>query len=120
MNNLNTILTLLKRIQIGERENHRGICTNIKWLFVGKKLITTEKEEIEADKLYRCFMKWLGNNVSRWSKFSGDNVYPVPAPNNIDPNSSYWKIENKWEGEYGELRKEFLQWCIEQITIELE
>lgn len=120
MNNLNTILTLLKRIQNGEREDHRGICTNITWLSLAGKEYATTEERIESENLYTYYMDWLGSNVKRWSKFSGNTVYPVPTPDHTDPNSFYWKIDNKWEGDYGEVRKELLQWCIEQITIELE
>jgi uncharacterized protein YjdB len=89
MKELIEILTLLKRIQIGERENHRGICTNIKYLMLKGKGFTTVEEERVADAAYDQFITWLKDNVEKWSKFSGNVLYPVPGPEHTDPSSFY-------------------------------
>ncbi|QLA10713.1 hypothetical protein TH2_147 [Shewanella phage Thanatos-2] len=52
----------------------------------------------------------------KWSKFSGDISYPVPSPDqSLDEYDIYW-ISNKdgrlWIGEYGDLRKELLNFLI--------
>ena len=49
-----------------------------------------------------------------WPKYSGNGRYPVPSPNrNIDPETMYNITKNCWIGEYGALRIELLDWCIE-------
>lgn len=47
-----------------------------------------------------------------WPHFSGNSSYPVPDPNNPSQFSATIKFRDthdKWEGEYGRLRRE---WCL--------
>ena len=59
-----------------------------------------------------------------WKHFNGSTTYPVPDPNNLEPDNAYgtnFSIFNDthqndrafWVGEYGELRKDLLNHCIE-------
>lgn len=62
-----------------------------------------------------------------WEHFTGCISYPVPAPNctkaqNKAPNlvydaayNYYMRSQNKWVGEYGELRIELLRYCIQRL-----
>lgn len=55
-----------------------------------------------------------------WEKFSGVDAYPVPSTNlNVSPIGAF-KKEPRWEGEYGQLRRELLQHCIDTLEAELE
>ena len=52
-----------------------------------------------------------------WPKYSGDIVYPVPGGH-----EAFWsavRYETTWSGEYGKLRKELLNFMIEQLEKEL-
>ena len=61
----------------------------------------------------------LGLLFERWPKFSGDSRYPVPSPKGWPPEDEFSRAavssDNFWEGEYGALRKELLQFCIGQL-----
>ena len=52
-----------------------------------------------------------------WPKFSGRLVYPIPGAG-----ATYWAAQahrTMWSGEYGNLRKELLNFMIEQLEKEL-
>lgn len=52
-----------------------------------------------------------------WPKFSGHSVYPVPGGY-----TDFWRAagtRRMWSGEYGNLRKELLNFMIEQLEKEL-
>lgn len=56
-----------------------------------------------------------------WPKFSGNWLYPVPHPTEpFDAAGAYYAAENKWEGEYGALRMELLDFCITELEDQLE
>lgn len=52
-----------------------------------------------------------------WPLFSGDIDYPVPDPAGGSAEDSYDRNYNQWVGEYGELRKQLLQHCIEFLSV---
>lgn len=58
--------------------------------------------------------------AANWPKYSGSITYPVPCPGfepsayASGPRHAYMGLP-KWEGEYGALRMELLNWCIEQL-----
>ena len=66
-----------------------------------------------------------------WPKYSGNSWYPVPhplQPEDADEDDIRYLAEqafedeyadDMWTGEYGELRKELLAFCIEQLGKEL-
>lgn len=65
----------------------------------------------------------LGLLFERWPKYSGNPRYPVPsvtagfsAENQF--NTTCLGSDSFWEGEYGALRKELLQFCIGQLENE--
>lgn len=58
-----------------------------------------------------------------WPKFSGTLSFPVPHP--AEPFSAaaaraYYFAKDKWEGEYGALRMELLDFCITELEDQLE
>lgn len=48
-----------------------------------------------------------------WPKFSGNADYPVPSPEHGLSNEGAYLFLNLWDGEYGKLRLELLDFCIE-------
>ena len=54
-----------------------------------------------------------------WPKFSGDIDYPVPSTTKgVSAKEMYLCTPNKWEGEYGQLRFELLEFCIGYLQYE--
>lgn len=79
---------------------------------------------------------WMRGVVTNWPKWSRDSTYPVPNPNPVanaeaeaeadheadgftTARDAYWQIADKWEGEYGELRLELVNFLIEELEHEL-
>ena len=61
--------------------------------------------------------------IRGWPKHSGDKYYPVPATTAPNAGTQYLRtrdITGLWnkETEYGKLRYELLDWCIEQLNQE--
>ncbi len=63
-----------------------------------------------------------------WPKYSGNYWYPVPCPEEemyvgVDARSNasryYNYCHNMWEGEYGKLRMQMLEFCINELENEL-
>lgn len=57
-----------------------------------------------------------------WPKYSGNYLFPVPAPDKDEgEGSESFAFESAtleatlWKGEYGALRKELCQWCIDNV-----
>ena len=87
-----TLLEALLALRGGELHYpSSGICPNLEFLI-----------EID-DEILRELM-------SGWPKHSGDMYYPVPGGRD-----AYYESMNKWEGEYGALRRELLDYMIEQL-----
>ena len=57
-----------------------------------------------------------------WPKFSGSIRYPVPSPNGRPPSEEYYWAQGgtMWEGEYGKLRLELLDFLIEELEKQLQ
>lgn len=56
-----------------------------------------------------------------WDKHSSDSLYPVPSPiEGVAPMDAYDDYDNKWTGEYGQLRYELLDFLIEELTKAVE
>lgn len=52
-----------------------------------------------------------------WGKFSGDEHYPIPSPvEDQSPDEVYNLTGNLWEGKYGALRYELLDFLIDELT----
>ena len=82
-----------------------GICTNI-------------DEEFDQN-----WDHWLEHMFQSWPHYSGCEAYPVPHPvypgNDVMALDCYHCAGNKWEGAYGELRIELLEFLITNLTDQL-
>lgn len=113
------LLQALKEVQ--ESPYHTSaicinVCAKLRKLPQYQRNISQEREEL-VDMLACLFKKW--------SKYSGVPSYPVPSVTlglTAYGQFSIVAIDRGsfWEGEYGELRKELLQFCIDTLTKELE
>lgn len=54
-----------------------------------------------------------------WDHYSGDPYFPVPYTNNKVSSIRAYNEKPLWRGQYGELRKELLEFCIQKVTEEL-
>lgn len=66
----------------------------------------------------------IAEMAQKWPKWSGSLTYPVPCPENLVTSAhhtSYWAFGflPKWEGAYGALRLELLDFLIEELENEL-
>lgn len=105
------LLQALKEVQ--ESPCHTSaICTNV---CVKLRKLPQYQRNIsqELDDMLACLFK-------KWSKYSGVPRYPIPSV--TLELTAYGQFDivaidrgSFWEGEYGELRKELLQFCIEQL-----
>ncbi|ASD52157.1 hypothetical protein KNT64_gp205 [Pseudomonas phage PspYZU05] len=50
----------------------------------------------------------------KWPKFSGRLNFPVPSIDECNPGAAF-VYNDKWKGEYGDLRKELLDFLIEEL-----
>lgn len=105
---INAILPLLESWSKGEgslSDKREGICHNLRRV--------VDSSQRQSDELSDLMMKW--------PKFSGDAIFPVPAPLYIDgvemtdPQDAYMFTTNQWKGDYGNLRKELCGWLVEQL-----
>jgi hypothetical protein len=51
-----------------------------------------------AGMLYFC--------LDTWPHYSGDYNFPVPSQSDLDAGSYYLRCDDKWEGNYGDLRRD--------------
>lgn len=81
-----------------------GICTNV-------DNHIHPNDSLAVDQLLkRLFVKW--------PKFSGDVVYPVPSPSAGESPKRAFEM-SRWVGPYGDLRRELLDFLIEQTKPKL-
>lgn len=79
-------------------DKREGICHNI-WRMTSFNAPTSFKDHVM-------------HLMSKWSGFSGDHLFPVPAPVYIegieldDPQDAYMFVRNQWNGDYGKIRKD--------------
>jgi hypothetical protein len=58
--------------------------------------------------------KELRNLMRQWPEYSGDAVFPVPAPDGSCPEVCYVRARNLWGfDDYGRARRRLLTWLIE-------
>lgn len=112
MNNELELLLLEALYSIKAEPGYRtcGICDNVECLL-------DELDEDDERKVNRI----LRDLFVSWPKFSGDIIYPIKAPGYQTGEASYLSEENhnKWEGEYGNLRKELLDFLINSLKNEV-
>lgn len=117
------ILSALKAIQVKPRQPQYGICNNLDWqlsIELGNNFVH-EHSLPNGEPAYTVITELS----KKWPKFSGISSYPVPVPDSLKPQYAKQTIpceaiyddlsEHKWLGEYGELRRELLQFLIEEL-----
>ena len=98
-----TLLKALRRLRDdGPEDTWAGICGNLPY-------------PVHSDHIER-----LDALFKSWPKFSGDSAFPVPGVDGMTPLCAFAYIPNCWEGEYGALRRELLDHCINELAKELE
>lgn len=87
-----------------------GICHNVDNIMWWGR---TDRDTYSA--AWEFFDSEVTENIwPHWSKFSGSASYPIPG--GVD---AYWDKEGElWAGEQGQLRRELLQFTIEQLSKE--
>ena len=59
--------------------------------------------------------KELHNLMRKWPEYSGDAIFPVPAPDGGCPETCYLKAKTLWGfDDYGRARRRLLVWLIEK------
>lgn len=57
--------------------------------------------------------KELRNLMRKWPEYSGDAVFPVPAPDDSCPETCYVRAKTLWGfDDYGRARRRLLAWLI--------
>ena len=89
----------------GRDFNYRvGICAN-----VNRALYKLGLHDVD-------FITELHALFETWHKYSGDSDYPVPSLcKDWSAEVQYYRAEDMWAGEYGELRIELLNHCISEL-----
>ena len=61
--------------------------------------------------------KELRNLMRQWPEYSGDAVFPVPAPDGSCPEVCYVRARNLWGfDDYGRARRRLLAWLIAETS----
>ena len=112
------VINFLDKILQGEiKHKDHGLCFNIEQEF------DKEIEEI-FDSFYMSYLA----TIDEWDKYSGNEMYPIPVPktgkyqNVWNPEIAYHiaHAENEiWEGEYGKLRLEFVDFLRDYLKASL-
>jgi hypothetical protein len=96
------LLDALRRLRTeGPFSTYAGICGNL-------PINSYQDEGVRLSALFRS-----------WPKFSGSLTYPVPGVGDMSPHEAFVRIPNVWNGEYGALRRELLDHCINELAKEL-
>lgn len=88
-----------------------GICSNI-----GDLLWRGRPDDDTFENAWEFFDCVVAAEIwPRWPKFSGSTTYPIPGDSD-----AYWCLRygDYWKGEQGQLRRELLQFTIEQLSKE--
>lgn len=102
---------LLQRLQFlrdelrvnGLYENRAGICYAVTYDSTGAPL----RRPIDATANLVTLM-------AEWPKWSGERTFPVPHPEGKCPQLAFYNLPI-WEGPYGALRRELLDYLIERL-----
>lgn len=105
---LSAILDALVRVKDGEiTYTDVGICGNT------ETLLAMEYGEVIPFNTYELLEVFSID----WPKHSGGHLYPVPSPiEGEHPMDAYDYTDNLWDGEYGALRYELLDFLIDELT----
>lgn len=103
------LLRLADEGKVGDPSS--GICNNIDNMLWNDRTTSTSYGDA-----WEFFDSHVADVVwPRWSKFSGCSSYPIPGGDD-----AYWAQRGGefWKGEQGQLRRELLQFTIEQLSKE--
>lgn len=108
-------LLLITRKSLHDRREKRDLCM--------RSGICTHATR-DLGYVSRCDVEGLVRARARsWPKFSGDNNYPVPGTPWCSARDMYYvsfgNAELMWDGDYGALREELLNWLIDTLQAEL-
>lgn len=103
------IIKALERVKERPAILEAGICDNLEAMLYYQRGGCIKNLKRALILLYREF--------SNWPRFSGNIIFPVPCPYDQEENHGYTyeRIVNKWEGRYGALRYELLDFLIERL-----
>lgn len=119
------LLQGLKQLKVEVPQTRMGICDNIYNVMddlfgESESWVIPDEDGIEID-----IFIWIQQVAQKWPKWSGDIHYPVPVPANMGlpelkagvhtPIDAYQYFPNLWEGAYGALRMELLDFLIEEL-----
>ena len=126
MSNMHQMLLQgLKQLKAEVPAPHMGICDNIysvmDQLFgQGDRWVIPAKDGVEI-----AIFMWIQQVAQKWPKWSGDIDYPVPCPSGMGieelragvytPMDAYHYFHNLWQGAYGDLRRELLDFLINEL-----
>lgn len=98
-------LTWIDSLELWQREN-QGICG-----LVDDYCVTNAGLEAYFDSgIHKEVEELLQSLFKEWPKYYGSRAFPIPGGA-----GDYFGLR-RWEGEYGELREELLQFLIEQTN----
>ena len=112
-------LNILRRIRDDEKlqDASLGICPIVQRIM--------DREGGMEPNSFGSVQKMLKEIFREWDCHSGDDLYPVPNPRNpSDPESAYpcykiaYEAGNMWQGPYGELRRNLLNFTITYLEIQ--
>lgn len=118
------ILNLLSKIKETDMSKHymkaHGICHIFDQRLASLLHELAIKDfEPEPPLLYdirEFYVERISSVMQQWPKYSGDMKYPVPSTEDLlGPRHMYINSKNLWTGEYGDLRKELLDFLIERF-----
>lgn len=95
-----------------------GICCNNE-RFISDVLIKFEDDNL-IELISETLEKVSNNIFANWPKFSGSKLFPVPSTNFKSNCDMFCDTNNYWEGAYGDLRKELLQFMIDSLKLALK
>ena len=93
----------------GVVEHACGICYNVLFSYIHLRYL------YPTHSLYAGYLDYL---ISDWPKHTGDDEFPVPAPEvmGCDHRRVYYGSTDKWSGAYGKLREELLSYLYHKVT----
>ena len=87
----------------GPVDSCSGICNNIKSI-------------IDNCNVHRQFEYYAPYFWEEWKHYSGNKIFPVPDPEGVQSAEYMFEYTRKhWEGKYGKLRWDLLEYLLEQF-----
>ncbi len=97
---LNALKIIQTKVQNGNVLSSQGICTDVYELLGDKSIMET-----------------LSSIMAKWPAHSGSLEYPIPSTHpKLNYFEIYWSTDNYWIGQYGQLRRELLHFCINELV----